>query len=59
MDNVQRIMVKKLSNFKKIEHYLAVIKNIGFDQWQRQSDVSYLNKLIIKELSNEGFTKKR
>jgi len=52
-------MVKKLSNFKKIEHYLAVIKNIGFDQWQRQSDVSYLNKLIIKELSNEGFTKKR
>lgn len=50
MSKIQQIMAKKRNNIKAIEHALNVIENVGFAQWEKQSNSNYLNKLIINEL---------
>lgn len=45
-------IVLKRNNVKAIEHSLEVIKNIGFDQWEKQTQSNYLNRLIINEIKN-------
>lgn len=54
MDNIQKSITKKYANIKQISHAMTVIKNIGFDQWQKQERATYLNRLIIKELNNDN-----
>jgi hypothetical protein len=46
---IQKTMVKKHRNIKEILHCVEVIKNIGFVQWEKQSKVNHINKMIIKE----------
>lgn len=53
LNYIQQSMIKKHKNMKEIQHCLILIKNIGFAQWEKQEKTSYLNRLIINELSNE------
>jgi len=50
LSKIQKMMVVKRNNIKIIEHALNVIGNIGFPKWEKQSNSSYLNILIIKEI---------
>ena len=50
LSKIQKILFLKMNNLKQIEHGLNVAKNIGFDKWEKQTNVNYSNKLIIKEL---------
>lgn len=50
---IQQSMIKKHRNINDIYHALLIINNIGFDQWEKQFKTTYLNILIIKELSHE------
>lgn len=47
---IQKTFVKKSTNVKYINHSLNVIKNRGFEQWQKQSNPNRINFEIINEL---------
>jgi len=49
----QKLFMKK-TNLVKIDHALKVIGNIGFDEWERISNYSYRNILVIKDLLKNG-----
>ena len=49
LSKIQKDICLKRNNIKAIENALNVIKNIGFDKWDKESNSNYLNKLIIKE----------
>lgn len=46
---VQNI-TKKTSNLSSIQHDIAVIRNIGYTEWKRISNVSNVNRRIIDEI---------
>lgn len=50
MNFIQKQFVKKYNNVRSINHALNVIKNLGYEQWQKQSNPSYINLLIINEI---------
>ena len=50
LDHVQKLLCVKYKNVKKIEHAVTVIKNIGFDQWQKITNETKSNISLIKEL---------
>lgn len=48
-------IIRKTSNVASIQHDIAVIKNIGYPEWNRISNVSNVNRRIIDEiLENEN-----
>lgn len=51
---IQKKFVTKRKNMLKLEHHLKVIENIGYDKWLNQSQVYYINKLIIDELCQKN-----
>ncbi len=53
MNPLQKKVVRKYNNVKEIQHALNVIENIGFEEWNKKFKTTYLNILIIKEISNE------
>lgn len=53
MSKLQKTVSTMRSNVKAIEHSLKVVENVGFDQWSKQTQSNYLNRLIIKELTEK------
>ncbi len=53
MTKLQKTVSTMRNNVKAIENNLKVVENIGFDQWSKQTQSNYLNRLIVKEISNE------
>jgi hypothetical protein len=49
----QRLFLKR-NNLASIEHALTVIENIGFEDWERISNYTYRNILVIKDLLKNG-----
>lgn len=54
---IQRENVMKRANRLKIEHGYNVAKNIGLEQWERQSAYNLHNSEIIKEMINKESSK--
>lgn len=53
MSLIQRVIFLKRNNLKAIEHSIYVIRNIGYDNWERQSNAIHWNKKIIESLIDE------
>ena len=49
----QKLFLKR-NNLVSIEHALNVIEHIGFDEWERISNYTYRNILVIKDLIKNG-----
>lgn len=54
MTFIQKNVLIKRNNLRAIENSLNVIKNIGFSEWDSQTRSTYLNRLIIKEIQENG-----
>lgn len=50
LSKVQQIIISKRVNVKHIENGVNVAINIGFEQWDKQSQFNFNNKEIVKEL---------
>jgi hypothetical protein len=50
MSPIQRKIFLKRNNLKAIEHSIYVIRNIGYDSWESQTNAIYWNKKIIESL---------
>jgi len=50
MSLIQRVIFLKRNNLKAIEHSIFVIRNIGYDKWESQTNAIHWNKRIIKSL---------
>lgn len=50
LDGMVQTMMLKKGNVEQIRHGVAVCKNIGFDQWERQTNATPRIKLIVKEI---------
>lgn len=54
LSKMQQKVSTMRSNVKAIENSLEVVKNVGFDQWDKQTQSNYNNRLIVKEISDEA-----
>lgn len=53
--NVIKKIVNSRNNILSIERSLNICRNSDYDQWKKQSNAYWANKLIIKEiLENES-----
>ena len=59
MSLIQRIIFLKRNNLKAIEHSIFVIKNIGYDKWESQTNAIDWNKKIISSILNDKKKKKK
>lgn len=50
MNKIIQIMVVKRNNLMQIEHGVNVATNIGLEKWEQQSNVSWANRSIIKDI---------
>jgi len=50
MSLIQRVIFLKRNNLKAIEHSIYVIRNIGYDKWESQTNSIHWNKKIIKSI---------
>ena len=46
---IQNITLRR-TNFRCIEHGVNVVANIGFDKWNDQTQSSFVNREIIREI---------
>lgn len=51
---VRQNMVRKWANCKMIDNSLNIIKARGYEKWEQDTNTSYTNKQIIKELLQDG-----
>ena len=51
---VRQNMVRKWANCKMIDNSLNIIKAVGFEKWEEDTNTNYTNKQIIKELLQDG-----
>jgi len=59
MSLIQRVIFLKRNNLKAIEHSIYVIRNIGYDKWESQTNSIHWNKKIIKSILNGKKIKKK
>ena len=52
LNKIQRDMVMKRQNRLAIEHHVEVIKNIGLEQWKKQTMANHINFPIVEEIIN-------
>ena len=50
LNHIAQKMVRSRNNIVAIENSVNIIRNRGFDLWEKQSNCSYRNKEIIKDI---------
>ncbi len=51
---VRKNMVRKWANCKNIDNSLNIIKAVGYEKWESDTNTNYTNKQIILELLQDG-----
>ena len=50
LNNIRKQMTSKRNNILIIEHGVNVANHLGYEVWEKQSNFSFVNKSIVKEL---------
>lgn len=50
LTKIQQSLLIKRKNVLQIEHAINVISHKGYNEWEKTTNYSYSNKLIIKDL---------
>lgn len=50
LNTIQKHLIFKRNNLVQIEHGLNLVKNIGFEKFDKEHNFSYANRCIIEEI---------
>lgn len=53
LTKIQQSIVKTYNNIKLIQTGLSIVSHKGFEKFEKEHNYSWLNLMIIKELTNE------
>jgi hypothetical protein len=53
LSKMMQLLITKRNNVLIIDHGVTVVNNIGYKNWERQSNFNWANKNIVKEITKQ------